>query len=666
VDERDVRDVGGFVARRERRRRARRRRHTGVAISSLAVLVVVLVSAATALVLASRSAQRVLGCDLSSQRTDRIGSDTFVRAADGSMLGAVPTTHNRERVPLSRMSRWIPAAAIAIEDRRFWHHGALDPEGIVRAAVADLKAGRVVQGGSTLTQQLVRTRYLGHGSMTFHRKLTEACLAVQVAQRSSKRQILEDYLNLVFYGHHAYGVEAGARTYFSRPAADLTLSRAALLAGLVQAPSLYDPLRHPRRALRRRDEVLQAMRGTHAISPRQYRKARAAGLGLHPGRRYIAVRSPEFVGGVTAQLRHRFGRWTALHGGLRVRTTMDAHLQALADHAIGNWLHTPADPAAALVSIDPADGAIRAMAVSVPGHRRLRFNLATQSHRQAGSAFKVFTLTAAIEHGIPLSSVWNGPPQLTIPDRRCLNETGPWVVHNFADETAGTMSLLQAIAHSVNTIFAQVVTRVGPDNVVDVAHRMGIRSPLVPVCSITLGPEGVSPLEMTEAFATLAAGGVHHDAQDLQRVMTPDGRVLARLRHDGDRAISADVAATVTYALTGVIQGGTGTAANPGRPAAGKTGTAENSSDAWFCGFVPQLATCVWIGYPSAEIPMLSLDGFAPVVGGSVPARIWHDFMVPALAGKPVRPLRQVQPGQVQAVSPPPALPPAPPTATPR
>jgi penicillin-binding protein 1A len=201
------------------------------------------------------------------------------------------------------------------------------------------------------------------------------------------------------------------------------------------------------------------------------------------------------------------------------------------------------------------------------------------------------------------------------------------------------MTLAQAIAHSVNTIFAQVVMRVGPPAVVDVAHRMGIRSPLKPVCSITLGPEGVSPLEMTTAFATLAARGVRHDPHAVSRVALPSGRVIARLRSRGERALSTSVADRVTSALEGVVRAGTGVAANPGRPAAGKTGTAEGFKDAWFCGYVPQLAACVWIGYPHAETPMQSLDGFAQVVGGSVPARIWHDFMTPALAGEPVLPL---------------------------
>jgi penicillin-binding protein 1A len=243
-----------------------------------------------------------------------------------------------------------------------------------------------------------------------------------------------------------------------------------------------------------------------------------------------------------------------------------------------------------------------------------------------------------MESGISLGSVWHGPSSLTIPDERCRTGTQPWTVHNFADERAGTMTLRDATAHSVNTIFAQVALKTGLAHVVDVAHRMGIRSPLVPVCSLTLGPEGVSPLEMADAFATLAAGGVHHAPEFLERVSMSRGRAQ-RVRAPADPALDPAVAGRVTDALTGVIQRGTGVAANLGRPAAGKTGTAQEFKDAWFCGFVPQLATCVWIGHPHAELPMSGVDGFAAVVGGSVPAGIWRAFMEPAVASWPVRPL---------------------------
>ena len=244
-------------------------------------------------------------------------------------------------------------------------------------------------------------------------------------------------------------------------------------------------------------------------------------------------------------------------------------------------------------------------------------------------------LATAIVHGISLYSSFSGPSSLIIPDRSCYGPQGPWDVHNYADENGGYMNLLNATANSVNTIFAQLVAKVGPWNVVPVAHRMGITTHLQPVCSITLGTQPVNPLEMTDAYATLAAHGVHHAPQAFELVRAPNGKVLGRLGSPGERAIPASVADQVTYALEGVIQHGTGTAANLGRPAAGKTGTAENFQDAWFCGYVPQLATCVWVGYPKAEISLYNVEGVGAVFGGSLPAEIWRRFMQVATAKMP-------------------------------
>lgn len=632
-------------------RRPRRHGHKA-AIAVLALLVLVAGAGAGTMLVLADAPDQVLRCDLGAERTRIVGGDTSLTASNGALLGFVPTALNREPVALARMAHWLPAATVAIEDRRFWKHGALDPTGIVRSVVADVASGRPVQGASTLTQQLVRNRYLNGQDLTVGRKLREACLSAQLFQRLSRRQILEAYLNSVAYGHHTRGVQAAAWTYFSRSAAHLTLTQAALLAGLPQAPSRDDPMVHPVRARARRNEVLAALHAQGSLSSARYRRARRAPLHLHPGSRYQGIRSGPFFAAARAELDRRLGRDRVRHGGLRVTTTLNVDLQRAAQRAIGHWISTPGQPAAALVAIDPRTGDVRALATRAPGVARLRFGLATQSRRQAGSAFKVFTLAAALEHGIPLRSVWHGPPSLTIPDPRCRNADGPWQVHNFADETAGTMDLVQGIAHSVNTIFAQVAVQVGPRSIVDVAHRMGIRSPLTPVCSITLGPEGVSPIELTDAFATLADAGVRHPPELLRGVADAQDRRVGLAHRHGTRAVEPWVARRLTYALSAVIHGGTGTAADPGRPAAGKTGTAENSADAWFCGYVPQLAACVWVGYPQAETPMSALDGFSPVVGGSVPARIWHDFMVPALAGRRVVRMPQTTAGKLASPSP--------------
>ena len=639
-DPRDPDALALALARRHRPRHRLRR----IVLAVVGVLLFLVVAAAgigvAAVALFVHDPTTFVNCDLARERPLALGQNSFLYTRVGARLGAVPSPVNRRPIPLARMGKWLPLATVAIEDRRFWQRrSALDYEGIVRAAIANVRAGRTVQGGSTIQQQFVRDRYLRHPRPVLRRKLKEACLAVELSRAMSKRQILEAYLNEAFYGSHAFGVDAAARTYFSRAAQRLSLVQAATIAGLPQAPSLLNPLRHRRAARHRRNEVLTALRDAGDITATQYAAAIRKPLRLRPTRLYRRIRSPTFFEAARRELRHRYGLRRSRRGGLRVRTTLDPRLQRLADAALREWLRLPTDPSGALVAIDPSSGAVRAMAVRSPGHHRLRFNLATQSRRQAGSTFKTFTLTAAMEAGIPLNSVWHGPSSLSIPDRRCETAGQGWVVHNFADETAGTMSLLQATAHSVNTIFAQVALRVGLSRIVDVAHRMGIRSPLVPVCSLTLGPEGVSPLEMATAFATLADRGVHHRPELLERVTGPRGHVLGRLRRSGQRVLDRDVTDRVTYALSGVLQGGTGTAAYFGRPAAGKTGTAESFKDAWFCGFVPQLATCVWIGHASAEIPMAYVDGFAAVVGGSVPARIWRTFMEPAVRPWPVRSL---------------------------
>jgi penicillin-binding protein 1A len=604
-----------------------------VALAAVTVLVVVAVAATgvTGTVFA------LSNCSLSKLRPIALGENSFVYAGDGTLLGAVPSTTNRQPLFLKQISPWLVKGTVAIEDRRFYEHGGIDIRAIGRAIVADLKAGRVVQGGSTITQELVRNLYIGSSERTLERKLHEACLANKLADRWSKRQILAAYLNTVFYGRHAIGAQAAAQTYFSRPARSLTLPQAALLAGLPQAPSVYDPLERPDVALTRRDEVLRAMLVARYINRRQYRWAVHAPIRLSPGSLYSQIVHPDFFGYVQKELVRLYGARRVEAGGLQVETTIDPRLQKLARAAIASHLPKPTDPGAALVAIDPRTGAIRAMVSYLPGGRKLQFNLATQSGRQAGSSFKPFVLATAINQGVSLDTYFNGPPAYTVPDVKCETNNVPWDVHNFADESAGTMNLVDATAHSVNTIFAQLVDKIGPDHVVRTAHMMGIRSRLLPVCSITLGTQAVNPLEMTDAYATLASRGVHHPPQALALVRGPQRQILGGLDAHGTRAIPQSTADLVTYALQHVIMNGTGTAAALERPAAGKTGTAEDYQDAWFCGYVPQLTTCVWIGYPGREIPLENIEGVPQVFGGSIPAEIWHQFMSGAIWRLPVQ-----------------------------
>ena len=625
-----------LALRLRRLRRQRRRRR--VPWGALALLLVALVAGGLALAAFGGARLITSSCSLRDLRPVRLAQNSFLYASDGSLLGSIPSVSNRQWLSLPRMSRWLPKATVAIEDRRFYRHGALDYLGIARAALRDAGTLSLSQGGSTITQQLVRTLFLGNDTKrTVSRKLKEACLAIRLERDWPKSRILTAYLNDVYYGGHAYGAEAAAQTYFSRSARTLDLPQAALLAGLPRAPSLYDPLVSPGLARRRRNEVLAAMLATRAIDLRQYRWAVQTPLGLRPGVLYSHIREPGFFGYVQEELIGALGENRVQAGGLRVTTTLDPKLQALAGRAIRGVLAHRDDPSAALVAIDPWSGAIRAMVSYVPSGRPLQFNLASQARRQAGSAFKPFVLATALSQGVSPYSSWSGPPELVIDDPRCSTNGQPWDVHNYADESAGTMNLLDAIAHSVNTIYAQLSDTVGPANVVATARKLGITSPLLPVCSITLGTQGVSPLEMTDAYAALAARGVHHDAQSLLRVRLASGETIQSLEAKGTRVLRQNDADVVTYALQRVVQYGTGTAAFFGRPIAGKTGTAEHYDDAWFCGYTAQLASCVWIGYPQREQPLLDVEGVPEVFGGSLPARIWHDFMSAATAHDPVR-----------------------------
>jgi penicillin-binding protein 1A len=627
-----------LAARHARLRRRHRKRRSILLVLTLLFASFIALALATVL-LAGR--QILLStCSLSDLRPLSLGENSFLYTNNMKLLGVVPSATNRQPLPLSKISPWLPEATVAIEDARFWQHGALDYQGIARALYEDITHGQYVQGGSTITQELVRNLYIGNPQRTLSRKMREACLAEKLFQRHTRKQILAAYLNEVFYGRHAYGAQAAAQTYFSKGAAQLNLVQAALLAGLPQAPTSYDPLLNPQDAVARRNEVLRAMWKNGYITRAKLEQAVQKPLMLRPGHLYTQLHQPNFFGWATQQLGNRFGQRQVERGGLKVQTTLDPRLQALALHAVTGVLRQPTDPAAALVAIDPRTGAVKAMVDYLPSGQRMQFNLATQAHRSTGSAFKPITLATALSEGDSLYSTFYGPPELFITDPQCATNNGPWDVHNFADEAAGTMNLLDATANSVNTIFAQLVARVGVRNVVAMGHRLGIRSrgrDFRPVCAITLGAVGFTPLELTDVYATFASGGVHHAPQAFVTVRGPTGKLIGkRLGASGQRILGPNVAAELTYALQGVIQHGTGTAAAISRPAAGKTGTAENFQDAWFCGYVPQLATCVWIGYPRGEIPLYNVEGVYQVFGGSLPAEIWHAFMGPAVANLPV------------------------------
>jgi penicillin-binding protein 1A len=622
--------------RGRQQRRARQRRRRRGALVGFAVIAAILAVAGIgggAAVFAYGSS-----CDLDSLREVKIGENTFVYAADGSLLGSIPAERNREAVEPEDMSIWIRKATIAVEDRRFFEHGGIDVEGIARAAVTDLKAGRIVEGGSTITQQLVRNLYISN-ERTVQRKLKEACLATKLDRAWTKHRILTTYLNQVYYGNQAYGIEAASQTYFSKPAARLTLTESALLAGLTQAPSIYNPFANPKGAIARRNEVLRAMSRTGVITAERFAKARKSGLNLRPGRLYREIREPYFFGYVRDELIAEYGAEAVRSGGMRVYTTIKPRYQRLAEEAIRDTLTEPTDPAAALISISPRTGAIRAMAAVVPNRPKNQFNLLSQARRQPGSTFKTFVLAAAVEMGIDPDSTYYVSAPFTYrphPAGNC-DDGSWWCVHTYANDYYGWSSIRSATLRSDNAVYAQLTLDVTPEKVARIARRMGVRSQLdvggdyVP--AMGLGSIAVSPLDLASAYATLASGGIYAEPMAIRRVVLANGKEDRRAgwgRPKRRRAMSEGAAAVITRILEQNMQSGTGTRAAFGRPAAGKTGTNEEHKDAWFAGYTPDLATTVWIGYTRAEIPMESVHGIA-VSGGSFPAEIWRLFMEPAL-----------------------------------
>jgi penicillin-binding protein 1A len=626
----DLDNLLRLTRRRRGRTGARKKRRTRIFLGALFILLLVVVVSGVGGVAAFRSS-----CDLNQLRPVEIGQNSFIFAADGSLLGSIPAERNRTPVPLWRISPWMRQASVAIEDHRFYEHGGVDYQGIIRAAWSDLRAGHVVQGGSTIAQQLVRNLYISK-ERTFKRKIKEACLAIKLSRRWSKDRILDEYMNQVYYGNHAYGIEAAAQTYFSKHAKGLTLAQATLLAGLPQAPSLYDPIHRPGAALGRRNQVLRAMLTYGYITPAQYRSAVSVRtLGLKPGKLYSRIKEPYFFSYVRDQLIAEYGANTVRSGGLRVYTTIDPRLQRAAVRAIRNTLYLRNDPAAAIVSIAPATGAIRAMTAVTPGRTGNQFNLVAQARRQPGSTFKAFVLTAAIAQGMnPDSTYYTSAPFHYQPDPY----TPAWNVQTYDHTYAGSISVTSATLRSDNTVYAQLTLDVGPDKVAAMAHRLGITSHLDVVPAMGLGADAISPLEEASAYATLAAGGIYSKPMAIREVKLANGKVDTDAgwgQPQRKRVISDGVASEVTHILEMNIQEGTGVGAYFGRPSAGKTGTTDNHADAWFSGYTPQLETTVWVGYPGGEIPMENVHGIA-VAGGTFPATIWKLFMEGALWRTPV------------------------------
>lgn len=567
------------------------------------------------------------------------GQVSTVYAADGKVLGYIASDTLRSYVPANMLPVEMRRATVAIEDRRFWHHGGVDYMGILRAGVRDLLSGghKGVQGGSTLTMQLVNNIYLPYRIKAHHNikyKIIQAKLANELESKHSRSWILTQYLNDVPYGtvggQTAYGVGAASRVFFNKPVWKLDLAQFALLAGLPQAPSQYNPFLDPSAARARRREVLQAMVTSRYITQAQASAAESSPLQVKASTVYQKKRQPYVFDYVKQQLIKKLGYPTVERGGLKVYTTINLGDQAEARRAILAHMGAPGDPAAALVSIDPTNGHILAMAQSTAygtGKGQTNFDYATQSARQTGSSFKPFVLMTMIHD-------YDGDPNTTYYTSKLLSPG--WLpgyptysVHTAELSYQGTISVTKAMTVSDNTVFAQLGVDLGMDKVDKIAHEMGITTRLFGFPAEAIGglKIGVSPLQMSDAYATLANGGTHVPGTILNRVVLPNGKT-ANLHSPRTRRVFSDGEAyAADQVLKTVITSGTGTAANYGCPAAGKTGTTSNYTDAWFVGYTPQLSTAVWVGYPNATTSMNDVNGLGPGYGGTLAAPIWHDFM---------------------------------------
>jgi penicillin-binding protein 1A len=625
------------LLRRNRSGETRRRRRIRK-LRLLALLAVLFVLAATAFAYGAVVAvnQQLRGLDPFKQAT-RQQVDGYVYASDGrTILAVLRGSQSRVLVHSDQISAWMKQAIVATEDKRFYEHRGVDFRGLLRALWADIRHQGTVQGGSTITQQFVKNELVGT-QRTITRKLKEAVLAHELesgAHHWTKDQILTAYLNTIYFGNSAYGIERAARTYFGHSALKLTLPESALLAGIPEDPSLYDPVAHPRTAEARRTTVLRLMLQQQIITRAQFRAALKAPMPKPQNVHLSGVvgQAPYFGEYVKSQLIDKFGAKKVFGGGFRVYTTIDLGLQRAARAAIEKWLPSPDGPQAALVALDPQTGAVLAMYGGRSFHAS-QFNLAVQGERQPGSSFKPFVLATALQQGIaPETQFVSKPISIFLGDKY-------WPVHNYEGEYIGLTDIRNAIAVSDNSVFAQLTKDVGPANVAATAHKMGITSHLDPYFSIGLGTQAVNPLEMARAYATFANGGYRIDGS----LFGNEPRAVTMIRGANNKTLymndprkkeelSPAEDELLTNLLEGVVTSGTGKAAAlPGYTVAGKTGTTENYGDAWFVGYTPQLVTAVWVGYPDRLRPMTTEFHGGPVAGGTYPALIWKAFMEAAL-----------------------------------
>ena len=567
-----------------------------------------------------------------------------VIAADGSIITELHGEQNREMVSLGQICPDLQHAVIAIEDERFYHHGGVDWEAIVRAFWTNVVQGQVVQGASTITQQYVKNTLTGE-ERTYWRKVEEASLANQMERKYSKDKILEMYLNDVYFGQGCYGVKKASEIFFGKQPSELSLEEAALLAAVIRIPNYYSPYLNPDHAKERRNVVLDKMQELEYITIGQARESKAKPIQVkETPKEAPSQTAPYFVEYVKKYLYNAFAADQSLRakfgdlspddiifrGGLRVYTTLDPRLQQFAEDAVKSTLSEPGDPSAALCAVDPRTGEIKAM-VGGKDYSEQQYNIAAQGGRQPGSAFKIFVLTTAISNGIsPYKYYDSSPTTLQFPDGT------KWKVSNAEGSSYGEIDVYTATVRSVNVVFARLIRDLGPQKVAQMAQAMGITTPIDPYPSIALGAltDGVNPLEMASAAGTLANNGTHVLPMCVSKITDADGNVLLENRPAAKRVVREDVAAVVNSILQDVVRHGTGRSARIGRPQAGKTGTTDNYADAWYVGYTPELSAAVWVGYTQGLVPMRDVHGIT-VYGGTFPAQIWARFMENAMANVP-------------------------------
>jgi penicillin-binding protein 1A len=558
-------------------------------------------------------------------------------AADGTSLGFIRAGDVRSPVTWDQIPTDLKNASVAIEDQRFYHNDGVDLTAIFRSAVKDLLDGEALQGGSTITMQLVRNLYLGSDQHTLKQKIIEAKLAIEYNETHSKRSILTSYLNSVPYttvdGQTALGVQAAARIIFDEPVSRLNLAQTALLAGLPQAPSEYNPFLHPAAARERRNIVLAKMAELHYISAAQANAAQAAPLQVKLGNFYSQRREDFFFEYVREQLEQRYGRQTVEQGGLKVYTTLDLNMQGLARKAIGEVLDEPGDPASAVVTLDPHNGYIEAMAES-ESYEQSQYNLAADGHRQPGSTFKAIDLADALTRGVNPNSTYYFSHTL---EPGWLSAYPTYEVKTFEGVSENrSMNLVTATLKSDNTVYAQLAADLGEQSVTQTAYAMGVKTHLSSYPAEALGglTLGVTPLEMAVVYATLADGGWRNTPIAITKVVFPDGRVDSSWGTPSRvKVLGEGVTAEETSILEQNVESGTATRSAISCPTAAKTGTTSELVDAWLDGYTPEYSTVVWMGYPNKRISMTDVHG-EPQQGGYLPAEIWHDYMAAVTEGQ--------------------------------